>query len=1441
MKESTVYPIGINDPVFNMNMEAYKKLPTSYDCLMRNHFNDEISTLEEYEGRELYELIQNADDAGTSCLKIELEGHQLTISNDGDKPFTQDGYASIMRPSQSTKRDEKYIGCKGLGFRSVLNWCNSLIIKSRIAPYSPKGLSCEFSQEIALKKYKILRKHWGKLDIKVEQILKELTIKSKRKSPVPILAIPEVKSWEPVEKFTTQIILDLFPNIVEQVKENIEMLNQSQFFLFLQSIRTIILVINGQETRINWKAENSNNLEFVYVYNSFFANKSQCTQKWIINRIIEGKISVAAARCINGIASIEDGHNYFFHSFFPTKIKLGYGCVLHATVKLDKSRNHMLATPRKVLELLAKATVDLALSVNNLYVENPTWNGYDVVRSTINTNTIYPEFDILNAILSKARNSEALCPTATKGFIPLDKSIHIAEDFSKFAEDKNIYGFFNDVLKCGFKEQGINETLSFNYPQIEDFANPEQNPDLIDKDRVSYISTLARISHKGQVKGLPLKLLIDQKGSLITDKGLILTGRNEIVPSIIKIKIVKEEIVSMLKTELTPEIENFNPTEKDPNRQLSRYLERICNIGYNDFNGVKSLLYSASQETRTKEQEIELVKYLFNQWKSSNSPDKNIPTDKRFIIPTDEVLYLLDSEMKPRQICNLIYGCEHGHWAPYITDWASELELASDESYEIQDFLTRHLHMASTMPLKFIDWANNLEGYLEHFCQDTGCYKRQEVKADTRSNKRMAFIIDDKFLQAKSFEEVIRMIVSDDILFKIIYPGVKGEYLLHYFYYNLNTTIVPMSPCAFSLRDKIGELSSYIVNKKQWLGAEFLNIFEFSTEEYERFVKLAILMGAKKDDTELTWEEIYENVNKIPLEGHNEMYKVYKDRLKSFPEKDSVPLLYLWCTKNGKLLSEKIPSSECYYWDNTPPKAISLNFPLFDIGKREGEILVQKLFGVKPVSSIKCTPKSATINALQEMTEDIYRIINNRIKYFLAYRCENIRKSESRTKQIDAVLNTIKNLKFEICSQLEYEINKKTYSLDTGEYIIDPEKKYWIVLDYLNISEYSVGVDTISSMLCNSLRIEEKNWKSKFKEILISHPEDLEKRLLSDFDTDYIAEIQYIMNGIEVKPVIYKQLISFEQLNNIIHKIETFKLRQLHESYSKDTELQSVFFNKWQEVETEINKKAKEYYDKIDHSRELIATEDLLLNEFGLKRTEVECIERPTPLPEYREWIIDNFGDNFTIQQYREIHSLSYFPGNGDKMKKIWSQTQEKDNINSHKRNKIESIEPKSHQIPEIEIVSQRNLYKPKPATGEITLIKHTKVENLNKGTSNEKERTERAADAEKLVYQYLYTKGFNPIPRSSTLDPNVQDVRHYDIEYNDRNGKLHYVEVKSTSDGTIHFSEQEFAFASQHPEEYDLFIVYNGKIYNLEKAYESIKQVVTPESYRVLFSPKSK
>jgi hypothetical protein len=80
-----------------------------------------------YEGRSLFELIQNGRDAAQLAQQpglIELElvedsdGPWLLVRNSG-QPFTPAGVAGITRIGQSTKADAKTIGFKGIGFKAV--------------------------------------------------------------------------------------------------------------------------------------------------------------------------------------------------------------------------------------------------------------------------------------------------------------------------------------------------------------------------------------------------------------------------------------------------------------------------------------------------------------------------------------------------------------------------------------------------------------------------------------------------------------------------------------------------------------------------------------------------------------------------------------------------------------------------------------------------------------------------------------------------------------------------------------------------------------------------------------------------------------------------------------------------------------------------------------------------------------------------------------------------------------------------------------------------------------------------------------------------------------------------------------------------------------------------------------------------------------------------
>lgn len=79
--------------------------------------NRELELTKEYNGRQLLELLQNADDAGSSEVLIVWDkgNSKLSISNKGE-PFETGGIKSLMLANRGTKTKISYIGNKGLGF-----------------------------------------------------------------------------------------------------------------------------------------------------------------------------------------------------------------------------------------------------------------------------------------------------------------------------------------------------------------------------------------------------------------------------------------------------------------------------------------------------------------------------------------------------------------------------------------------------------------------------------------------------------------------------------------------------------------------------------------------------------------------------------------------------------------------------------------------------------------------------------------------------------------------------------------------------------------------------------------------------------------------------------------------------------------------------------------------------------------------------------------------------------------------------------------------------------------------------------------------------------------------------------------------------------------------------------------------------------------------------
>ena len=99
-------------------------------------YNKELDTTRDYEGREILELLQNAADQASEAsvsgrVVIEIQSEGLIVANTG-AAFSVGGVASLQTAHLSPKRRRRkqYIGNKGLGFRSVLNWSHSPVILS---------------------------------------------------------------------------------------------------------------------------------------------------------------------------------------------------------------------------------------------------------------------------------------------------------------------------------------------------------------------------------------------------------------------------------------------------------------------------------------------------------------------------------------------------------------------------------------------------------------------------------------------------------------------------------------------------------------------------------------------------------------------------------------------------------------------------------------------------------------------------------------------------------------------------------------------------------------------------------------------------------------------------------------------------------------------------------------------------------------------------------------------------------------------------------------------------------------------------------------------------------------------------------------------------------------------------------------------------------------
>lgn len=314
----------IVEEIRNRYIDEYK----TKEYRLESDFKEDGQRKTDYHGRELLELLQNVDDAAVNAtlsevdVLLEYKNNVFTVANNGTV-FTQETIKRLCHGSASNKSDD-FIGNKGTGFRSLLNWGKQIEIHSG-------GFHIGFSQEFADKEFSKL--------IEESEIVKEQQLNVPNIS-FPVLHCPfEADSIETSYDTVIKIITD---ESFQSDQQNI--LNQINRFdyktlIFLPNIRKITIKTDEFDKVVEKVSKEKRIIE-IHIGETvekylFYQNPDEP----YINAGKNEKRKIRSAVAI----SLDKEVDYFrdtLYCFFPIRnFPTQLNCLMHATFELNTSRD----------------------------------------------------------------------------------------------------------------------------------------------------------------------------------------------------------------------------------------------------------------------------------------------------------------------------------------------------------------------------------------------------------------------------------------------------------------------------------------------------------------------------------------------------------------------------------------------------------------------------------------------------------------------------------------------------------------------------------------------------------------------------------------------------------------------------------------------------------------------------------------------------------------------------------------------------------------------------------------------------------------------------------------------------------------------------------------------------------------------------------------------
>ncbi|MDR3046583.1 MAG: hypothetical protein LBU51_03090, partial [Bacteroidales bacterium] len=624
--------------------------PSDLNLDLTQACNLEEERMAAYHGRELLELIQNVDDAYLELCdvdkskigqevkcKIEYKNSILTISNTGTY-FTADTINRLCQGSVSAKSG-KYIGNKGTGFRSVLNWARNKSIEIHSGEFHIR-----FSKKYADEQFKNIEK---------ETVIQK-QIKLKPKLYYPILSAPEdILNYNAQSEFDTVIRIEIDDNTQNDKHGILEQIDEfdSNILLFLQTITEIEFSTDKFTKPFNKKYEKENIVTITkndknepkhYLLFNNYDNSPVIQHE---NEEKEIRLSVAIP--LKDEADADD--KYKLYCFFPIRDAVcPFPAILHATFLLNQSRDSIvtdaLNTNEKVVQELLKFYVYIVekeiakKQYDNLAVKLLTPN--TISENNWKFASDFGKFNVENYYLDLLKDKKFL-QTVNNEYIAIIDNPKLFDSFPVFFNGAS----FSKLLKWHrstvhdrlIKILAVknNKDLDYSASELCKIINSLTNLSI--KKQVTAFDWWQ--DHFGNTKYLPNLLKDDNNNWLQYGKEYyFLSGQQLKTPSWVKNPLLDKEYQTELfdyyknDTDIKNSMENSN----DPIERVLARSDKIKSVDFKYSDRSNIILSVNSSVQDNYQHSIEFIEWLWKNYSSeddgwsppSGSPES--PTNYRF-------------------------------------------------------------------------------------------------------------------------------------------------------------------------------------------------------------------------------------------------------------------------------------------------------------------------------------------------------------------------------------------------------------------------------------------------------------------------------------------------------------------------------------------------------------------------------------------------------------------------------------------------------------------------------------------------------------------------------------------------------------------------------------------------------------------------------------------